>query len=138
MLLVSVGTGTGESAGRPAEDPEGLLPTTVGATLSGLMADASVDQDINCRTVGRCVYGPFLDREVNRFYCDDAAPRAFRYMRYNVTLTREWLDANGFPNADEQKVRKMDLATEENIRLLFEIGQKASGQVEAAHFGTFL
>lgn len=138
MLLVSIGTGTGEEVGRSIEDPEGLLPTNVAATLSGLMNDVSVDQDINCRAAGRCVYGPFLDREVQYMYPAAPGSRAFRYMRYNVTLTQEWLDRNGFQDLEAAKVRKMDLATEENIRNLYRIGQKAAEQVDAAHFGPFL
>lgn len=138
MLLVSVGTGTGEEAARAIEDPEELLPGNVAATLSGVMNDAQVDQDINCRAIGRCVYGPFLDRELQHMYPAGETNRAFRYMRYNVTLTQEWLDRNGFGELEARQVRKMDLASEENIRNLYRIGQKAAEQVEAAHFGPFL
>ena len=79
-------------------------------TLSALMSQALFDQDINCRTVGRCVYGPPLDREVGDLVPRDGqgAPiplstdlgRAFLYARYNAELTRSGLAALGLPELD--------------------------------------
>src|SRR5215470_6092857 len=70
LLVISVGTGTAPVIGTDATDPEENLAKSAAQTLSGLMSQAAFDQDINCRTVGRCIHGRSLDREVG-----DLVPR---------------------------------------------------------------
>lgn len=53
LLVVSVGTGGAPVIGAPPDDPETNLVSAAINTLSALMSQASVDQDVNCRVVGR-------------------------------------------------------------------------------------
>ena len=118
MLLVSVGTGAAATEGASAEDPTSNMLSTGLAVPGALMYGALVDQDMNCRAIGRCTYGDVIDREVldmvpregpdegnlaqrlarPRVPLDTDLGRAFLYARYNVDLSREGLDALGFPN----------------------------------------
>jgi uncharacterized protein len=157
MLLISVGTGAAPTLGAGADDPESNMLST-GLTVPGaLMYGASVDQDINCRAIGRCTYGPIIDRELLDMIPregDDtgstrerlARPklplnkdlgRAFLYARYNVDLSREGLDALGFPEVDSKDAQKMDNASPENIERLLKLGTAAGKQVDLSHFGPF-
>ena len=64
LLLVSVGTGAAESQGATAAAPNKNIVSTVASLPGALMYAMQVDQDISCRTVGRCTYGAPLDREL--------------------------------------------------------------------------
>ncbi len=158
LLLVSVGTGAAATAGATADAPDSNMLST-GLTVPGaLMYGTLVDQDINCRAVGRCTYGDVIDREladmVPRQGPDEgslterlARPRVplaedlgrhFLYTRYNIDLSRESLTRLGFPDVNPETARKMDKADREHIELLLAIGGKAAAQVDvAAHFGSF-
>ena len=72
LLLVSIGTGAAESLGATAASPNKNIVSTVTGLPGELMYGIQVDQDINCRTIGRCTYGAPLDREVL-----DMVPRKF-------------------------------------------------------------
>jgi hypothetical protein len=64
LLLVSVGTGAAESLGATAASPNKNIVSTVAGLPGELMYGIQIDQDINCRTVGRRTHGAFLDREI--------------------------------------------------------------------------
>jgi hypothetical protein len=157
LLLVSIGTGAAPTAGATADDPDSnMLATGIGIP-SALMYGSLVDQDINCRVVGRCTYGSVIDRElldmvpragddegsVQQRLAREKVPlttgldRAFLYARYNVELSGEGLRALGFPEVEPKTVQKMDAATPEHIELLLKIGRAAATQVDGAHFGRF-
>ncbi|WP_353063815.1 patatin-like phospholipase family protein [Tunturibacter psychrotolerans] len=156
LLLISVGTGAAESLGATAAAPNKNIVSTVAGLPGALMYAMQVDQDIACRSVGRCTYGTPLDRElmdlVPRSLQDGltleesyAAPkipltkdlgRSFLYARYNADLSRSGLNALGFPDVDPDNIQKMDCP--DNIPTLLKIGQAASGAVQAEHFGPFL
>jgi hypothetical protein len=157
LLLVSVGTGAAPASGATADDPDSnMLATGVGIP-SALMYGSLVDQDINCRAVGRCTYGAVIDRElldmIPRTGADEGSvqdrlarekvplstglDRAFLYARYNVELSGEGLRALGFPDVEPKSVQKMDAATPGHIELLLKIGRAAAQQVDKAHFGRF-
>ena len=157
LLLVSVGTGAADTAGATADDAESNLLST-GITIPGaLMHGSLIEQDINCRTVGRCSYGDVIDRElldmVSREGTDEGTlavrldrpriplstdlGRGFLYARYNVDLSRRGLDALGFPDVNPGTAQKMDKADPAHIELLLNIGAKAAPQVDRAHFGSF-
>jgi uncharacterized protein len=115
-----------------------------------------VDQDISCRTVGRCTFGVHLDREfmdlvprqvregitLEEQYATPAVPlstnlgRQFLYVRYNADLSADGLKDLGFPHVDAANIQKMDAVG--NIPILTEIGRAAAQRVEPAHFGLFL
>jgi hypothetical protein len=157
LLLVSVGTGAAATEGTTADDPaSNMLSTGIGIP-SALMYGSLIDQDINCRTVGRCSYGAVIDRELldmvpregtdlgtlterlarPRVPLSTDLGRSFLYARYNVDLSRSGLTALKFPTVDPGVVQKMDKADKEHIDLLLTIGAKAAEQVDASHFGTF-
>jgi hypothetical protein len=144
LLLVSVGTGWAPVAGTDVDDPETNLATAALTTLQALMRQAEVDQDLNCRTFGRCTYGHVLDREVGDLVprrgdqpiqLSENLGRMFLYCRYDAELTAGGLAGLGIPNIDSTEVGGMD-----NIKampLLTKIGEALAKRVELAHFGDF-
>jgi hypothetical protein len=154
LQIVSIGTGAADNPTfkRTFNIPEDLvvLPGT-------LMYGTQVDQDINCRTIGRCTYGAVIDSELRDLTCRDvtepchgkdwmAAPhlpldrdlgRAFLYSRYNADLSQEGLNALGLSDIDAHRVQKMDAV--DQISNLIRVGEKnAEAQVNLAHFGDFV
>lgn len=144
LLLVSVGTGWAPVAGTDFDDPETNLAAAGLTTLQALMRQAEVDQDLNCRTIGRCTYAHVLDREVGDLIPrQDGEPiplsqdlgRMFLYCRYDAELTSGGLAELGVPDIDPKKVGGMD-----NVKampLLTTIGEALAKRVDLAHFGTF-
>ena len=156
LLLISLGTGAAEALGATAAAPNKNIVSTATGLPGELMYAMQVDQDINCRSIGRCTYGAPLDREMmdlvprrleGRMTLDEcyAAPkiplsedlgRAFLYARYNADLSRKGLDTLGFPDVDPDNIQRMDRP--DNIEILLKIGQAAAKQVDTLHFGSFL
>lgn len=156
LLLISVGTGAAESLGATAAAPNRNIVSTVAGLPGELMYGIQVDQDINCRSVGRCTYGAHLDREIldlvprqlvagttaEQQYDAPEIPlltdlgRRFLYARYNADLSRQGLDGLGFTNVDPASIQKMDAV--ENIETLLSVGRSAGKKVAVAHFGSFL
>jgi uncharacterized protein len=116
LLLVSVGTGAAAHEGATADAAESNLLSTGVGIPGALMYGSLVDQDINCRAVGRRTHGDVIDREVldmvPRLGADEGSlstrlgrarvplstdlGRAFLYARYNVDLSADGLKALGF------------------------------------------
>jgi hypothetical protein len=161
LLIVSVGTGAAESLGATAASPNRNIVSTVAGLPGELMYGILVDQDINCRSIGRCSYGSHLDREILDLRPRDLKPNLFRpgvsldelydvppiplsddqgrhflYARYNADLSKEGLKKLGFSSVDPTSIQKMDAV--ENIPTLTEIGRAAGASVETSHFGSFL
>jgi hypothetical protein len=146
LLLIWVGTGAAENRGATAAAPNRNIFSNVAGMPGDLMYGIQVDQDINCRTVGRCTYGPMLDREIGDLIPSDTygAPlalsesqgRRFLYAPYNADLSAEGLAALGFPKVVPRLIQKMDAV--ENIPTLLAIGRAAGRAVHASHFGKFL
>jgi patatin-like phospholipase len=144
--IVSIGTGSGPVLGATPDEPNPNIVSAAVTTLSALMSQAMFDQDINCRTVGRCVYGPPLDREVGDLVPRDgqARPiplttdlgRAFLYARYNAELTRSGLAALGLPELDPTAVSALDSTA--HMDDLVRIGEAVARQVELEHFGALV
>lgn len=113
LLIVSAGTGSAPSPG-----VYNNLLETLKELPNNLMYAMQVDQDINCRTVGRCIYGSAIDRELGDMIPLDAdnnirdldsdASRHFSYVRYNANLTDEGLLSLGLAHIDSDHVRQMD------------------------------
>ena len=153
LLIVSVGTGA--SANPNFRTNFNILTSVVGVP-GALMYGIQVDQDTNCRTVGRCTYGPFLDRELFDMTCRDAkeagsfedwmnAPhvsldqdlgRAFLYARYNADLSREGLDKLGCKDVEPEHVQKLDSV--DYMDDLIRVGHAAGQDFRPEHFGTFV
>jgi hypothetical protein len=156
LLLVSVGTGAAESLGATVAAPNKNIVSTVAGLPGELMYGILVDQDVCCRTVGRCSFGAPLDHElmdlVPRHLSEEMdleaqykAPeiplainlnRSFLYARYNADLSPPGLSKLGFSYVDALSIQKMDAVT--NIAVLIEIGRSAGDRVNASHFGPFL
>jgi len=156
LLVISVGTGAAESLGATAARPNKNIVSTVAGLPGELMYGIQVDQDVNCRTIGRCTYGAHLDREIldliprqlrpgmtmEQQYAASRVPlstnlgRQFLYARYNADLSATGLAGLGFPIVDAASIQKMDAV--ENIPILTEIGRAAAQSVTADHFGSFL
>ncbi len=146
LLIVSLGTGSAPKLGTEAEDPEQNLASAAAHTLSALMNQAQVDQDVNCRTIGRCNHGPWLDLEVRDLIQRDSnnqpilleqdLGRQFLYLRYEAELTREGLDRMGLDDIDPDEVSKLD--STDGMEDLLRIGEKLSQQIRLEDFGSFV
>jgi hypothetical protein len=139
LLLMSVGTGSAPATGPLAAAPESNLFSGLKSLAFAVMYAAQVDQDINCRTVGRCVYGAKIDRELGDLVVPDDAPdlgRAFRYARYDADLSAKGLKDLGVKGAIPEKVQQLDAV--DQLETMVTIGEAVAGRVERKHFGTFL
>lgn len=113
LLIVSVGTGSAPSPGTY----DNLLQT-VKELPNNLMYAMQVDQDINCRTVGRCLFGAPIDREMgdlipldakgNILSLESSAGRQFGYLRYNADLSESGLERLKLQHIKSDEVREMD------------------------------
>ena len=158
LLLVSVGTGAAATEGSTANDPDHNMLSTGLGIPTALMYGALVDQDINCRAVGRCTHGDVIDRELldmvpreggdegtvterlarRRVALTTDLGRSFLYARYNVDLSDDGLAALGISGVSSEEARKMDKADKDHIELLLRIGSAAARQVDVKeHFGSF-
>jgi len=146
LLVVSIGTGFAPVKGVDAEEPETNVASAAKNTLEGLMSQALFDQDINCRTVGRCSFGHPLDREVGDLVITkNGKPvplttdsgRAFLYARYNAELTTDGLKALGLGRSriDPTAVNTLDAV--DQMPALVRIGKALAKQVSLKHLGDF-
>ncbi len=138
MMMISVGTGYSY---RLLPDPhsggESILQTA--ATLPAeMMRAVAIENDISCRTVGRCVAGPELDREI----CDMIPPpgtktdRAFLYARYDIETSPEKLHALGLGDIDTGTLAMDNPDAAPDMK---RIGEKMGEQVDLARqFPEFL
>jgi hypothetical protein len=112
MLIFSIGTGSIPLLGPGARHPSRSIIEVAIGIAGELMNGMAYDQDINCRTVGRCIFGPPLDREVGDLVPDvpigEDLGRDFLYARYDVELTREGLDDLDLAKVDTARVTKLD------------------------------
>lgn len=106
-----------------------------------------LDQDINCRLMGRCTYGAHIDREVEDMIMKEVdgsdiplsqdTNKNFLYVRYNADLSRKGLDDLELNNISSEDIKEMDSV--KNIEKLRQVGSKtAQKQVKLAHFGSFI
>lgn len=143
LLVMSVGTG---SAAKASTEMSGRNAVENLVSFPGaLMYGAQVDQDINCRAVGRCVHGAQIDRELGdliprRGAGDDRRPvplsedlgRAFLYARYNAELSQGWLGERGLGKIDPAKVSQLDSIAA--IPDLIRVGKALAKEVRPEHF----
>jgi hypothetical protein len=137
LLLVSVGTG---AAAGVTNAIERNLFGNLQNLPSELMYGIQVEQDINCRTFGRCVHGSEIDREMGNLVLPAATPdhgRFFRYVRYNADISEKGLNDLGLGDIEATAVQKMDAVGQ--IDNLSRIGQAvAAKEVLVDHFGPFV
>lgn len=143
LMIVSVGTGSAPSAG-----VYNNLLDTLKDLPTNLMYAMQVDQDINCRTVGRCIFGAHIDRELEDMIpldgsgqpltMDTDANKHFIYTRYNADLSDIGLKEIGLSHIDSDEVREMDSV--KYIPQLREVGRAVGkNQVKVKeHFKNFI
>lgn len=146
LLLVSVGTGAAPQLESDLLSPSKNHLSNLVGLPGALMYGALVDQDINCRVFGRCVYGAPIDREMGDLIPrdEDQRPvplakdlgRAFLYARYNADLGREGLDTMGLNDIDPEQVGQLDSV--KYIDALSRVGQRLAEEVRLEHFGPFI
>ena len=142
LLVVSVGTGAAPGPGQSADDGEQNLVAAAMQTLSALMNQAAFDQDLSCRTIGRCVAGAPLDREVGdlipRTSAGDHVPlsedlgRSFLYARYDAMLTREGLESIKCGDINPGDVSLLDSVA--HMDALWRVGTGVGSQVDVGAF----
>lgn len=142
LLVMSVGTGSAPKVDAEVYSSGKSAFTNLANFPAALMYGAQVDQDINCRTVGRCVYGAPIDRELGDLIPRDEGGkviptavdlgRRFLYARYNAELTSKWLNDHGLGDVDPAKVAQLDSV--EHIHDLVRVGQKVADDVKIEHF----
>jgi uncharacterized protein len=142
MLIISIGTGSIPRLGPTAENPSRSIFEVATGIAGELMNGMAYDQDINCRTVGRCVFGAPLDREVGDLVPDVALEqdlgRDFLYARYNPELTRDGLEDLGLAAIDPARVAKLDSVAASDELLV--VGRRYAEKFmkTQSHFGPFL
>ena len=117
MMLVSVGTGSADQIDEALGERGHLLHNNAMQLPSTLMTGAAVDQDINCRTFGRCVFGPFIDRELGDMQPRDSDPVAGKAVSVDTDCGRAFLYARYDPDVSSDGLTTLGL----------------EGEVEAAH-----
>jgi uncharacterized protein len=146
LLLMSIGTGAAAAVEDDEADLSPGLIENVAALPGALMHAAMVDQDTNCRFVGRCVHGAVLDREIGDMIPRDAdgkmiplsrdLGRRFLYARYSADLSRKGLAAMGLPDITPKNVQKLDSIA--HIGDLRRVGRKVAAEIKLEHFGNFI
>jgi uncharacterized protein len=121
MMLISVGTASAARLDLDLDARGQLVPDNVARLPGILMGGSSVDQDINCRAIGRCVFGEQVDRELGDMILREGDPfngppipsetdcgRQFLYARFNPDVSRNGLDALGLSNINPDHVQALD------------------------------
>ena len=145
LMLVSVGTGAAATVDQNMSGKGNAL-TNLAGLPGALMYGILMEQDTNCRTVGRCVHGAPIDYELGDMIPRDADDvpvpisqdlgRAFLYARYNADLTREGLDGLGLDDLDPARVQRLDSI--EDIPDLRRVGRAVARAVRMTDFAPFL
>jgi hypothetical protein len=103
-----------------------------------LIRAMAVENDVACRTIGRCVSGAPIDRELGDLVHDPDPdrPKAFVYARYDIDLSQAGLDAAGLGDVRADALAMDNAAA---IPDLLRLGAVAGRAVDMAkHFPDFL
>ena len=148
LLVMSVGTGSAATADADVDGGGKNAFSNLVSFPGALMYGSAVDQDINCRIIGRCIHGGEFDKELGRcdteidrevgdlVYRDDPVPgdlgRQFIYARYNAELSKKWLQKRGLGDVDPAKVSQLDSI--KAIPDLIRVGEALAKEVKIEHF----
>ena len=148
LLVMSIGTGSAPSVSDDVYSGGKNAFANLVSFPAALMYGSAVDQDINCRVIGRCIHGGEYDQELGR--CDteidrevgdlvdrsdpvqDDLGRLFSYARYNAELSTKWLEKRGLGDIDPANVSKLDSV--EFIPDLIRVGEGLAKEVKIEHF----
>jgi hypothetical protein len=158
MLIVSCGTGTAPHAGydiyasQLTGDDGDTRAVALQKFVDVVMYGAQVDQDMNCRTVGRCSYGDPIDSEIgdmiprqNRTAGESAGDpiplsedlgKSFLYARYDVLLNKKNLERLDLGDINAEAVQSV--AALEQIENFKISGAGVGDIISREHFGPFL
>lgn len=140
MLIVSLGTGTCPEANEDLSPGDMNLLYNAKSLPSALMNAALNEQDILCRSFGRCLHGDEIDREIGDLIDQTAhfpvQQKLFTYARYNAELSRNGLDRIGLSNINPKDVQMLDSV--EHIEELRQVGRAVAKNVSREHFKGFL
>lgn len=138
LLLVSVGTGETKEARRTLQSGGRRLWQTATEVPSDLMAAIAEENDINCRFLGRCAYGPVINQELGALIRgpDEGPPAAFRYARYNAEVSKPGLSALGLGHIQPDSLQ-MD--STDALDDMIAIGAATAAPLDILeHFGAFV
>jgi predicted acylesterase/phospholipase RssA len=130
VRVISVGTMRfGSAAARLSAEQLGWFHAAKNVPKD-LMDTSALQQDMMCRTMGRCLFGAAIDAEVGDMIGDDGLPKMFSYVRYNKSYR-----ANDIVELEAKYGRKItDLDSVESISALSEIGEEyANENVKLEH-----
>lgn len=140
MLIISLGTGTCPEANEDLSLGDMNLLYNAKSLPSALMNAALNEQDILCRSFGKCLYGDEIDSEIGDLTDQTARfpvqSKLFTYARYNAELSRHGLNKIGLPNIKPKDVQRLDSV--EHIKELQQVGQAIAKNVSREHFKDFL
>jgi patatin-like phospholipase/acyl hydrolase len=140
LLIVSLGTGTCSGANKDLSPSDMNLLYNAKSLPSALMNAALNEQDILCRSFGKCLYGDEIDREIGDLTDQTVhfpvQPKLFTYVRYNAELSRHGLDKIGLPGINPKHVQMIDSV--DHITELQQVGQAVAKSVRREHFKGFL
>ncbi|MGE0801755.1 MAG: patatin-like phospholipase family protein [Lautropia sp.] len=91
LLLVSFGTGLAAAIDRKSLRGTVNLLGQVRDVIPALMTSMSIQQDVLCRTIGRCRHGDPIDAELGTLTGQSDGAGFFSYLRFNVELSRQGL-----------------------------------------------
>lgn len=140
MLLVSVGTGLTPKV-QPDLKAGGMHLLYQAQSLPlALMFAAQNEQDLLCRSFGKCLAGDAIDREVGTLIgaTGPAKPKLFTYVRYDAELSAEGLKNLGVGHLDPVKLQEMDSV--KYMKELQEVGRAVAQKVKFSDpgFAAFL
>lgn len=137
MLVVSIGTGTSPNANAQLSTSDMNLIYNATSLAPALMFAALNEQDLLCRSFGKCLVGDPIDLEVWDMIGKrgPVSPRLFTYLRYNAELTRSGLARLGLPEIDPGNVQQLDSV--QFIGDLQKVGRAVGAKVLPEHFAAF-
>lgn len=147
LMVVSVGTGSAPAVGGEVHSSGKNVVSNLAGLPGALMYGVQVDQDVNCRMVGRCVHGGPIDNELGDMIPRDAAGqivppsedlgRDFLYARYDADLSAGGLARLSLGHIAPERVQTLDAV--ESIPELRAIGREVARGVDLRRqFAPFL
>lgn len=140
ILIISLGTGTCPKADKDLVPSDMNLIYNAKSLPAALMSAALHEQDILCRSFGKCVYGEEIDNELGNLQDQSVSfpiqSKLFTYARYNAELSRKGLDEFKLKKIKPEDVQMLDSV--EHIGELQQVGQAIANNVTLKHFAGFL
>jgi patatin-like phospholipase/acyl hydrolase len=137
MLLVSVGTGLTPKVQANLKAGDMNILYQAQSLPLALMFAAQNEQDLLCRTFGKCLAGDLIDREVGDLIGKKGPthPKLFTYVRYDTELTSEGLNNLGVGHIDPMTLQAMDSV--QYMEELQEVGQAIAAKKVNLHEESF-